>query len=153
MDAFTLFVRDYEPEYLATEASVYSRKWHYAGTLDAIVKIDNRTLLLDAKTGKGVYPEVALQLAAYRYADFIGAPDGSEEPMYPVDGCAVLHLPAEGPTYQLVDVRADEQIFKSFLYALEVFMWQEDYSKGVLLGPLQTGGLEAERSLRDAVQT
>jgi hypothetical protein len=151
MDAFARFVADHQPEYQATEASVYSRRWHYAGTLDAIVKLDGRTLLLDAKTGKGVYPEVALQLAAYRYAEFIGSPDGDEEPMVPVDGCAVLHLPPEGDSYELIDVRADEQVFQSFLYALEVFRWQEEHSKTVLLGPLKVGGSEPERAFREAV--
>lgn len=143
MDAFVQFLADYKPEYHLTEASVYNRSQHYAGTLDAIVTIHGRKLVIDVKTGgKDVYPETALQLAAYRYAEFIGLPDGSEEAMWAVDGAAVLHLPATGG-YSLVDVRTDEDVFRSFLYAREVFRWQEETSKSVLLGPLNDLALTA----------
>lgn len=143
MDAFVQFLADYKPEYHLTEASVYNRTQHYAGTLDAIVTIHGRKLVIDVKTGgKDVYPETALQLAAYRYAEFIGLPDGSEEPMWEVDGAAVLHLPADGG-YSLVDVRTDEDVFRSFLYAREVFRWQEETSKSVILGTLNDLALTA----------
>src|SRR5262249_28914527 len=96
--------------------------------------IAGRKLLLDTKTGKGVYPEVALQLAAYRYAEFIGLPDGSEAKMPTVDGCAVVHLPEAGG-YQLLEVRADPEGFTGFLYVRECFRFQEEMSKTVVLGP------------------
>lgn len=151
MKAFLAFLDEYEPTYLATEASVYNRTERYAGTLDAIVEIDGRRLLLDTKTGKGVYPDVALQLAAYRFAEFIGLADGSEAPMHEVDACAVLHLPEDG-TYRLVDVRADEEVFKTFLYVREVFRFQEETAKSVLLGPVARGEVaEATLPLAEAL--
>lgn len=151
MDGFKAFLKDYEPEYIATEASVYNRKQRYAGTLDAIATIDGRTLLLDMKTSKkAIYPEVALQLAAYRFAEFIGLPDGSESPMHPVSGCAALRLCEDG-TYELLDVRADREVFQVFLYARETFRWIEETSKGVLLGPLARMKSEADARLADAV--
>lgn len=134
MQAFEQFLKDYEPAYEQTEASVYNRTEHYAGTLDAIATIAGRRLLLDTKTGKGVYPEVGLQLAAYRHAEFIGLPDGSEAPMPAVDGAAVLHLPESGG-YQLLEVRADLEVFTAFLYVRECFRFQEELSKTVVLGP------------------
>lgn len=134
MDAFVQFLHDYSPAYEATEASVYNRSEKYAGTLDAIATIGGRRLLLDTKTGKGVYPEVGLQLAAYRFAEFIGLPDGSEEAMRPVDGAAVLHLPESGG-YELLEVRADDAVFTAFLYVRECFRFQEEMSKGIVLGP------------------
>jgi hypothetical protein len=152
MLAFERFLADYEPEFSMTEASVYNRSERYAGTLDGIVTIDGRVLVGDIKSGKAIYPEVALQLAAYRFAEFIGAPDGSEKAMYPTDGAFALHLPAEGGSYDVVDVRADEEVFKAFLYMRESFRWMEELSKTVLLGPLQAGGNEAERAFREAVQ-
>jgi hypothetical protein len=133
MVRFIQFLSDYKPEFEATEASVYNRTERYAGTLDAIATLGNRKLLLDVKTGKGVYPEVALQLAAYRYAEFIGLPNGDEEMMPEVDGCAVIHLP-ETPGYDLIEMRADEDVFLAFRYCREVFRWQEETSKTVLLG-------------------
>jgi hypothetical protein len=102
MRAFERFLAKYEPDYELTEASVYNRSEHYAGTLDAILTVGRgphkgRKFVADLKTGgKAIYPEVALQLAAYRYAEFIGLPDGSEEAMRDVDGAVALHLPETG---------------------------------------------------------
>lgn len=130
MERFAQFVLDYRPEWLASEATVYSRTQAYAGTLDAICRIDGRTLLLDVKTGKGIYPEVALQLAAYRHAEFIGLPDGNEDPMPATDGAVALHLTAD--ECRLIEVETGEHVLHAFLYAREVFRWQEELSKSVI---------------------
>lgn len=140
MENFVQFLEDYEPEYMATEASVFSKSERYAGTLDAIADIGGRRYLIDVKSGKGIYSEIALQLAAYRFAEFIGLPDGSEAPMHKVDACAALHLPADGRGYELTEVRADEEIHKAFLYVRECFRWTAETSKGVLLGPIPPPG-------------
>lgn len=141
--AFKVFLADFNPGFTATEASVYNRAERYAGTLDAIAHLrlplygGDGHYILDAKSGKGVYPEVGLQLAAYRHAEFIGLPDGSEAPMPQVDGALALHLTPQG--YRLIEVRCDDEIFRAFLYAREVFRWQEETSKTVLgleYGPL-----------------
>jgi hypothetical protein len=151
MRAFVKFLDDYQPVFHVTEASVYNRSERYAGTLDGIVEIDGRVLVGDTKSGKAIYPEVALQLAAYRFAEFIGAPDGSEQTMPKTDGAFALHLPAEGGSYDVIDVKADEEVFRFFLYFRESFRWMEELSKTVLLGPLQHGGTESERAFREAV--
>ena len=141
MEQFVKFLEDWQPDYMdgMVEAPVYNRAERYAGTLDGICHIRSsagewRRVLIDYKTGKGVYPEVALQLAAYRHAEFIGAPDGSEIPMPQVDACVVLHIPDEGE-YQLIEVRADDEVFQAFKYVREVFRFMEETSKRVLLGP------------------
>jgi hypothetical protein len=150
MDGFKAFVADCRPDFHNVEASVYNRTENYAGTLDAIATIRGRRYLLDIKTGKGVYPEVGLQLSAYRMAEFIGGADFDEVPMPEVDACAVLHLPEAGG-YELVDVRADDEVFRAFLYVREVFRWQNETSKNVILGPLELGGSEAARAFQEAV--
>jgi hypothetical protein len=172
------FVETLRPRYLLTEASVYNRRHKYAGTLDAVVEVpyglllelahgnelmvpweprDDRdvvTLILDTKTGgdvaegKGVYPEVALQLAAYGRAEFVGAVNGQEHPLPLLDGAAVLHVNASG--WRLVPVNIgpdprlipegqsfDDSVFRSFLFVREVFRWREVVSKEVLGTPLQ----------------
>lgn len=143
LTSFQAFLRDFEPVYEATEATVYNRSAKYAGTLDAIAHIPGRgKALIDYKTtGSGVYPEAALQLAAYRYAEFIGLPDGTEEPMPQVDGCAVLWLRPDG--YDLIPVVADEQVFTAFRYCIETARWQEETSKGVIGQPLPVPTKEA----------
>jgi hypothetical protein len=143
MLAFQRFLAEHEPHYYAAEAAVFNRERTYAGTLDAIADIGGRRYLLDVKTGKGVYPEVAMQLAAYRFAEFLALPDGTEYPMPAVDAAAVLHLPADG-SYELIEVSADQDAFAFFLYAQQVFAWLEEGSKSVLLGPLRPSGALAE---------
>ena len=135
LTSFRRFVEDFSPKYEAAEASVFNRKERYAGTLDAIVGLrlpqgEPGRYVLDAKSGKGVYPEVGLQLAAYRYAEFIGAPDGSEQPMPETDGGLALHLTPDG--YKLIEVDTSEQVYASFLYAREVYRFQLEISKTVL---------------------
>lgn len=91
-------------------------------------------LLVDWKSGKDVYPEVALQLAAYRNADtFLGMPDASEAPMPEVDGCIAVNLRPDG--YKVYPVMTDETIYRTFLYAREIFRWGRDYHKLVLGKP------------------
>lgn len=136
MDRFREFVEHENPVWLASEATVYNRTQAYAGTLDAIVEIDGLRLLMDVKTGKAIYPEVALQLAAYRHAEFIGLPDGNEEPMPTVDGAFALHLTDQ--TWKIVEADTSQDIFQAFLYAREVFRWQQDTSKHVL-NPIESG--------------
>lgn len=149
MRGFAQFLEDFSPTFTATEASVYNRSQKYAGTLDAIATFtlplyeQPGSYLLDVKSGKGVYAEVGLQCSAYAHAEFIGLPDGSEAPMPSVDGALCLHLTPTG--YRLIEVRADDEVFQAFLYAREVFRWQEETSKTVL-------GLEyGQETLKEAV--
>lgn len=95
-------------------------------------------LLLDWKTSKsGIFPEVGLQLAAYRYADtFLGMPDGSEATMPEVDGAAAVNLRPE--KFTIYPVMTDETIYRTFLYAREVFRFGRDYKKLVLGEPQAT---------------
>jgi len=51
-----------------TELKVISRKYGYAGTLDAIAEQDGKFVLLDWKTSAGLYPDMELQLSAYAQA-------------------------------------------------------------------------------------
>jgi hypothetical protein len=132
MDHFRAWAEAYAPEWIASEASVFSRSQAYAGTLDFIARIGGRTVIGDVKTGSGIYPEVAMQLAAYRHAEFIGLPDGTEQPMPAVEGAVALHLTADG--YRLLEVDAGEAAFNAFLYAREVFRWQEETSKTAIGG-------------------
>jgi hypothetical protein len=107
--------------------------WEWLRALDPETPIQ---VIVDFKTGKAVYAEVALQLAPYARGEFIGAPDGRTElPMIPVDLGAVLHLRADG-TYQFRLVRIDESIFAAFCFAREVYRFVNETAKTVLLQDL-----------------
>lgn len=148
LEQFEAFLREFEPTFLAAEATVYHRRHWYAGTLDAIVEIDGRRHVLDVKTG-GAWPEVALQLAAYRNAEFIGTPDGREEPMIetePVGLC--LHLQSDG--FNVIDVDVSDDVFRTFLYCRETFRWDTEIAKRVLRGTYRRASLDpvAQEQLR-----
>ena len=53
-------------EVLSTETPLVSEVHHYGGTYDALVRINGKRVLFDLKTSNGIYPEVVLQVAAYR---------------------------------------------------------------------------------------
>ena len=50
------------------EMQVYSRKYKYAGTLDTVGYVDTWLSLVEWKTSAAIYPEYALQAAAYKHA-------------------------------------------------------------------------------------
>ena len=124
---FASFVETCKPSFVMAEAPVFNREYGYAGTLDIVAEMDvplvghiedetdTRRFLIDVKTGKGVYAETALQLVAYRNAEFIGMPDGSEAPMPPVDGAAVLHIRPDG--WALVPVASGDREWAFFTRA------------------------------------
>lgn len=131
MAQFERFLLAFAPTFEQVEQTVYHRAQRYAGTLDAILTLsDGKRVIVDYKTGKAVYPEVALQLAAYRYAEYMRLPDNTEAPVPEVDAAAVLHL-LPG-SWQFIDVRADQEVFTAFLYARETFRFMEELSKRVI---------------------
>lgn len=146
MESAVQFLKDFEVLVEMTEASVFNRTQRYAGTLDAIVTINGERWLIDGKTG-GVWPEAALQMAAYAHAEFIGRPDKAEEPMPKIDRAAVLDLKPDG--YRFVPVDIGEDVYYAFLYAREVFKFQEEISKRCIgddVTPLQLANGEAVAS-------
>src|SRR6266508_5942091 len=94
LDQFLQFVSEFDPKFTVVEGTVFSSKYGYAGTFDFLFLLEDTFLVLgDHKTGKGVYPETALQLSALAHADEIWNRDTGElEPMPVTDACIALHL-------------------------------------------------------------
>ena len=87
----------------------------------------------DRRRGVGADGVILLDPAAPRDAHFtfrFWNSDGSEGPMPAVDGALALHLTVNG--YRLLEIRCDDEVYRSFLYAREVFRWIEETSKTVL---------------------
>ena len=166
LDRFDEWANIWQPEYLMAEAAIYNPTYGYAGTLDAICKIDGQTVILDYKSSrKSVgsdgnpshpYPEVGLQLSAYRYAELVATFRARRferyrrryyllsemerelcQPVPAVDGAVVLHLTPEHA--DLYPVKADEEVFQSFLFTIEIFRWSNDISKRILGDPIVKG--------------
>ena len=74
--AIDRFFDMYAPVILHVEATVFSEAHGYAGTVDFIAYIPGYGVVIgDLKTSQsGAWPEVGLQLAAGRYAEYICAP-------------------------------------------------------------------------------
>jgi hypothetical protein len=134
VDAYVRFLDDFGPQVVLTEAPVVSlTQWPYAGTLDLIADFPGlgQRLLCDVKTARsGVFPDNALQMAAYRYATHYLGSDGELHPMPEVDGCAVIHVRADG--YSLVPVQAGPAEHRFFLYCRELWRWQNEASKEIV---------------------
>jgi hypothetical protein len=144
--SFRNFLDDFKPEFELAEATVFNVAEGYAGTLDAVLSVGGHRLLFDWKTGKDIYPDVALQLAAYEHAEAVLLPDGSTRPMPSVEGAAALHLreydsaldvgdtPDRG--YSVIPVATGQAAWNAFRYVREVMRWMEETSKGVLSQPI-----------------
>lgn len=117
VDAGLRFLWDWRPSITAAEITVYSHRWAYAGTADLFAALPGLgDGILDWKTSSNIYPETALQLAAYRFAD-VALVDGHERPVPDVDFAAAIHLCPDG-TYNLVVLRAGPDEHRLFLGAL-----------------------------------
>ena len=125
LEAYIKFLDDFKVMPVLVEKPVFSRTYKYAGTFDLIAEIDGVRWLLDIKTNaSGVYPETALQLAAYRYADFYIEDDFSEHELPEVERTGVIHVTAAG--YELVPVLADLDEFSIFCHAIQMANWMDN---------------------------
>lgn len=111
----------FEP--IASERLVFSREHEYAGTADLIGTVDGRLALIDIKTGRGVYPEYKLQLAAYAVAW------GEMTGHFP-EICFNLHVKSDFTITEANTFTAAEllTLFQTFLAAKRLFEWQSEQS-------------------------
>jgi genome maintenance exonuclease 1 len=88
INAFRDWVKQNEVEWLAAEQRVYSRTHKYAGTVDAVARVNGEFAVIDFKTSARIYEEYYLQVAAYSKCveDIYGEP---------VDGAYILRFDKE----------------------------------------------------------
>jgi hypothetical protein len=132
VNQLTMFLFESRPRFVESEFTVWSHKYGYAGTGDFIAEIDGKIILGDMKTGKSLYPEVGLQVAALAHADCIIREDGVEVEIPGIDGLAALHVRPRG--WKLVPVKHDEDNFLAFLSALDIYQWVNHIAPDVLVG-------------------
>ena len=68
MENFHKWVESREVEWIASEKKVYSKFWNYAGTIDALAKINGELYVIDFKTSAKIYKEYYLQVYGYAQA-------------------------------------------------------------------------------------
>lgn len=119
--AYQEWIRQANIKILHQEIMVWHPSYNYAGTIDAVgVTHDNKLVVVDWKTGSGIYSESALQVSAYAAAL-------SQITSQPVDECWVVRIPKQSPDDPKVleqkQVADWEHTFQSgFLPAL--YLWQ-----------------------------
>lgn len=167
LDQFDGWLQRFTPAYQATEVTVYSPRWGYAGTTDAFLEIDGVPYIVDYKSSrdgfdargnpKSPYPESALQLAAYRHAEgaavwrprrierfrrryyvLSDAERAMAVPVPDVAGGLVIHLTPDH--CEAFPVRCDTRVHEAFLFVLEAARWQFDLSRDVIGTPLVPAG-------------
>jgi hypothetical protein len=126
-EAADTFLKAYEPVFELTEFTVFGDG--YAGTADFMADIAGRSLIGDYKTSKALYPEIALQLAAIRHADWLVTPDGLQ-PMPEVEGCIGVLLTPDGCDVREVDTGG---AYEAFLGCLRAWHWKQ---AGVDMAPV-----------------
>lgn len=133
------FLDKVQPTYLRTEDTVWSEAHSYAGSFDAFAEIDGERCWVDNKTTRsGVHAEVALQLAAYRKADYLLDGDTGEQVIMPqADRGVVVHVRPE--SWALYVVPIGDDVFEHFLTLRHVFDWDRTFSRGVVGKPALKG--------------
>lgn len=114
-----------KPTPLALELTAWDHTHGYAGTFDGIHLIGGRVVLVDLKTNSQVFPEMAIQLAAYRYASHMFNQHGLEIEMPQVQACQIWHAPKQG-THKIVEMPVDYEEFAAFTAALDLWKWRKE---------------------------
>lgn len=116
LNALQSWYTAFSPVTVMNEETVWSDSLKVAGRFDAVVKINDEVWLIDVKTSsKGaVYPEVGLQLAAYRYCIH-------EMGLCKVDRCGVVALADDGE-YTFREMKASIEDFK---HVLGAWLWSK----------------------------
>lgn len=111
--AFLKFQKEHKIKWLESEIVVYSKKYHYAGILDAIGEMDGKLTLFDFKSSSGVYPEMYFQVAGYQIAR-------EEETKKKFDNRVIVRFGKEDGEFEVVDLGKDGEDKKAFLACLQL---------------------------------
>lgn len=102
----------------AVEMPVVSSRLQLGGTVDLYVKLQSGShAVIDFKTSKWLYPEYALQTAAYCILLYLNE--------YPIEKRWAVHLKKDAPgEYEIKQYEDDWEDIRAFLAALEVWYWK-----------------------------
>lgn len=147
VDAFARFCERWNPRWEAAEMVVGNLTEGYAGKGDAWMWLafpdispEPILTLVDYKTGKSCYPEVAMQLSAYANADVGFLRDGTRVTPPKVNHAVVVHIrPSRYPKtggYRVIPIDISDETYAAFLTAKRTALdWTLGRSKEVLGKP------------------
>lgn len=113
---------------IATEKQVWNLKVGYAGTFDMLIQRPDGTIwVVDLKTGKGTYPEHAIQGIAYAMAQFVGEDNVKDARLTRLlrraNGVAILHLREDGWTW--AEIKLTPELWLAFKGLLDFASFME----------------------------
>jgi hypothetical protein len=139
---FMRFLDIHQVELLCSEVTVINRTHGYAGTLDTVLRCGRmqpkHTDLVDVpvygdyKTGRKVYEEARLQLAALRSCEAVLLPDGTEEPMPDGSDETALTIQVREDDFWIRTVPVGKSDFQEFLRTLDV--WRDIHEQPSRIG-------------------
>lgn len=157
------WLQRFSPTILASEVTVYHPGYGYAGTTDGFMVVGGARVIFDWKTSRksrskggkrtAPYPEVALQLAAYRHAEmaavwrprrveanrrryYLLSPAEQEAavPVPEVDGGLAIHItPDHCDAYP---VECGPEMFEAFCFVQECARWTFEVAPTLIGDPL-----------------
>lgn len=125
INAFLEWFNTNKVKFTSAEKLLYSRKNDYTGLTDAVAIVNGRNLLIDYKTGKGIYNEAHYQVAGYVLAY-------EEETGEKLDGALILNFNKETGAMNEIrelskeDIKIDSEIF---LHCLAIKKREKELNK------------------------
>lgn len=111
--AFLKFQKERKIKWLESERVVYSKKYNFAGILDAIGKMGNDLILFDFKSSNAIYPEMWFQIAGYQIAY-------EEEMGKKINKRMIIRFGKNDGLPECLELDNDEKDKKAFLACLEI---------------------------------
>jgi len=106
--AFLKFQKENGLKWVDSERPVYSKKWNYAGFLDAIAQKGKDRILIDFKSSNGIYPEMMFQIMGYKIA-------WEEETNKTIHKAMILRFGKETGEFETKEFKIDKEDEKAFL--------------------------------------
>lgn len=108
INGFVDWYNSHDVDFCESEKIVYSKEYNYIGTFDVLMYVDGEFVLGDFKTGRGVYPEFQLQLAAYHQALM------EEDKYTEIQKYMILHFNKEDGSFETVEYVPNKDNFEYF---------------------------------------
>ena len=123
LSTFDKWFNEFQPEIIAKEMKIFSKKGGYAGTLDALIKIDGKITVIDWKSGSGLHEHFPLQFASYAKAV-------EENTDLKIEQTAALQLGAGNSSgYRFVIYPDWQDHYKVFKHVKETWQYENFTSK------------------------
>jgi len=111
--AFLKFQKEHKVKWLESERIIYSRKYNFAGILDAVGIINKELVLIDFKSSNGIYDDMRFQVSGYQIAY-------EEETGKKFDRRMILRFGKEDGMFEITELDEEKKDKKIFLACLQI---------------------------------